>query len=454
MSIAWSTVANGARIGAAPHKDPWLATAMAACISVASTTALAQEVPRETGDLTRNQSSVASAIDSILARESGTAALDDMLIAIESLPAAAIPSAYDSVAHEEVDAHRTTGVQSGAAQMRNIGDRVADLRAGVTGVSLERLIVVADGQRLDGDLFAHLLPAALRGGGASGDVGGRLAGLGVFVNGAVEFGDQDQTSRRDGLDYTSLELTLGADYRFTEQIVLGAAFGFSDTDGDFDRGGGIEVQSYTAQVFGLYHPVENFSIDAVAGYSWLDYDMRRRIDLGALMTTSARSDTDGTQLFASAGAMYDIAIEGATLSPFGRLEFQRLEIDGFRERGAAPLNLVVDDQNVSSLTSALGLQVAYPISTGFGILQPQARAAWRHEFRNNARTVDAFFVEDGAATRFDVRTPSPDRDWLDLGVGLSLTTIHDIAAFVEYEGDFFRDDLDRHRITAGLRYQF
>ena len=451
MSISCSAAMRNTRVCPLQGAASWIAPAIVACLGVAATAASAQE---ENGELTRNQSAVASTIDSILEQERGSAALNDMLNRIEDLPAAELPSAYDSVAHEEVDAHRTIGVQSGAAQVRNISDRVADLRAGVTGVSLERLVVVADGQRLDGDLFAHLLPAALRGGGASGDAGARLAGLGIFANGAVEFGDQDQTSRRDGLDYTSLELTVGADYRFTEQFVLGAAFGFSDTDGDFDRGGGVEVQSYTAQVFGLYYPIENFSIDAVAGYSWLDYDMRRRIDLGALMTTSARSDTDGTQVFASAGAMYDIAVEGATLSPFGRLEFQRLEIDGFRERGAAPLNLVVDDQNVSSLTSALGLQVAYPISTGFGILQPQARAAWRHEFLNNARTVNAFFVEDGAATRFDVRTPSPDRDWLDLGVGLSLTTIHDIAAFIEYEGDFFRDDLDRHRITAGLRYQF
>ena len=436
------------------RRDSFLPTAAALSIGAAATLAQAQEVPDIDGGLTRNQASVAVAIDSILAAGSGTTALEDTLGAVEALPGPARPSAYDNLAHEEVDGHRSLGVRSAAAQTRNLGDRMAELRVGATGVSVANLQLVAPGGGIDGETLASFLPAELRGGGASADGAGLAGRLGVFVNGAIELGDRDATSRRDGLDYSSVALTLGADYRVTDTLVLGAAFGYTDSDGDFDRGGGIEVESYSAQVFGLFYPLENLSVDVLAGTAWLDYDMRRRVAVPGVLTTTARSDTDARQYFVGAGVMYDVPFEGATISPFARLDFQRLEIDGFRERGPSTVNLRVGDQNVNSLTSALGVQASYAISTRIGILQPQLRAQWVHQFEDDARDVNAFFVEDAAGTRFDVRTESPDRNWLDLGASLSLTTIGGLTGFIDYDGTFANDDLDRHRFTAGLRYQF
>ncbi len=405
-------------------------------------------------DLTDNQSSTARALIRIDQQGSGSEAFEAMINAIAELQPSEQRTALDSLAHEEVDGHRTLGVQSAAAQMHNIGDRMTELRAGATGVSLANLTLVAPGGAIDGEALAYLLPADLRGGGASGDAGSPLSRLGIFVNGAIELGDRDSTARRDGLDYTTVALTIGADYRITDDIVLGAAFGYADSDGDFDRGGGIEVESYSGQVFGLYYPLENLSIDVLAGTAWLDYDMRRRVTIPNTLSATARSDTDARQYYAGVGVTYDVPFEGATISPFGRLDFQRLEVDGFRERGASPANLDVDDQNVNSLTGALGVQASYPISTGFGILQPQLRAQWVHQFEDDAEAVNAFFVEDNASTRFNIRTESPDRNWIELGASLSLTTIGGFSAFVDYDGTFANDDLDRHRFTAGLRYQF
>jgi uncharacterized protein with beta-barrel porin domain len=398
--------------------------------------------------LTPNQIALANAVNTVTTTGAPTGSLSAAFDELASQPVESRRIGLDGLSYEEIEGHRALGLQGAAAQLRNIAGRIAALRVGVAGLDLDGLTVIADGRSVQG---SALVPD---GGGASADGGFGLGGLGVFVNGAVEIGGQDRTGRRDGSDFTTLGLTVGADYRIGDQAVVGAAFGFSDADVDFDRGGGMDVRSYSGQVFGLFYPMENLSIDAAVGHAWIDYKLQRRAELPGVMDVTARSSTDGRQLFGTVGVMYDVPVQAATISPFGRLEAARLKVDGFTEAGADPLGLVVESQRAHSLTSALGVQASYAISTEAGIVQPQARIAWMHEFRNSAREVGAHFQQDLASTRFSITTDKPDRDWLDIGAGVSLTTVQGFTAFVDYEGSFARSDLDRHRFTGGVRMQF
>ena len=89
---------------------------------------------------------------------------------------------------------------------------------------------------------------------------GFLSRLGIFATGNVTFGDKNSTGEIGGFDFDTEGLTIGADYRLTDNLVLGAAAGYSHFNADFDESdnspGGQELDSDAAQfsLFGSFYP--------------------------------------------------------------------------------------------------------------------------------------------------------------------------------------------------------
>ena len=100
-------------------------------------------------------------------------------------------------------------------------------------------------------------------------------------------------------------------------------------------------------------------------------------------------------------AGYDFTARGFTFGPYARLNYLQANIDGFQEHiddmnAGFGLGLAMQEQDVESLTWVLGGQGSYAFSTGFGVLVPQVRFEWEHEFLNNQRKITGAFVSDPA----------------------------------------------------------
>ena len=108
-----------------------------------------------------------------------------------------------------------------------------------------------------------------RGGSAGdGDVSNKFAG---FITGNYSTGDMDGTDRTDAFDFDTYGATMGADYRFTENLVLGAAVSYNNVDSNFDNrstvdGGGVDANGWGGFVYGTYY-YDRFYIDGLAGYA-------------------------------------------------------------------------------------------------------------------------------------------------------------------------------------------
>jgi outer membrane autotransporter protein len=292
--------------------------------------------------------------------------------------------------------------------------------------------------------------------------------LGIFVNGIFGFGDKDTTSREAGFDFDTYGVTGGVDYRFTDNFVLGLAFGYTTTDSDFASARGqLDADAYTFSAFGTYY-VGRLYVDGIFSYSWNDFDSTRNIvysipSIDQLSTTTvsqtARSATDGSQFSFSLGSGYDFNARGFTFGPYGRLSYLKANIDAFQERidntdAGFGLALAINEQDVESLTWALGGQVSYAVSTGFGVLVPQLRFEWEHEFLDSERTITARFVADPANTPILLQTDNPDRDYFNFGAGLSAVFQRGVSAFVYYETVLALRDVTAHQVAVGLRLAF
>ncbi|WP_084480047.1 autotransporter outer membrane beta-barrel domain-containing protein [Methylomicrobium lacus] len=299
-------------------------------------------------------------------------------------------------------------------------------------------------------------------GGAAGDTvsaGGLLDDrLGVYVTGHFSKGDRISTEWEKGFDTDNAGVLLGADYRLTDRIVLGSAFGYTDDKSQFFHNQGHLInRGYSGSIYGSYNITDNLYFDGVFTYTHNDYESVRELifpdEQGRLITGSASSSPQGDQHRFSFGAGYDLPMGSWTVGLRARTEYGRTNINAYSEEGQTPYNLLVDKQFNDSVLTDLGWQISYAYSTPFGVLQPQLNLDWEHEFKNNSRDIVVHY-NDFNNLPSTLRTNNPDRDYLVFRAGMSAILTHGISSFVQYETllDHRYDTL--HTASLGVRWEF
>jgi outer membrane lipase/esterase len=345
-----------------------------------------------------------------------------------------------------------TALLSTRTQLHNIGLRLLNLRRGGAALSASGLSLNVDGESAPVGLAASHMFSLLKGTGASADPS-PFGNLGVFVNGLGSFGDQRANSREPGYDFHTAGVTAGADYRVLPQLVLGAALGYGSTKNEFDAGAGdVSAKGITVSAYGGFTQ-GGFHADGIFTYGWTDYDTERNINTAAGRVT-AKGSPGGDQFSLGANTGYDFAFGGLTVGPSLRLTYVNVSVDGFAERGAGVFDLKVRRQSTDSLTTSMGGEVSYAISVPFGVLSPLVRFEWEHEYLGGSRLVSGTLTTDPTATVFGTKTSSPDRDYFNLGAGLTGTFRSGVSAFFYYEALLGRERVTSHSFTAGVRFEF
>src|SRR6185369_6042996 len=95
---------------------------------------------------------------------------------------------------------------------------------------------------------------------------------------------------------------------------------------------------------------------------------------------------------AAVGIGWDVAAGAASFGPYGRLRYIRSKIDSYTETDGAGLALSVSEARATSLTSVLGLRGSRAISESSGVVIPQARFEYEHEFKDDVRTSSTRFA--------------------------------------------------------------
>jgi outer membrane lipase/esterase len=378
---------------------------------------------------------------------------------------------------EELTAAQSTSIDFGVKQFSAVASRLASFRSAARGTTIAALepdrtwTLYGDG-----------------GGAASGDE--ELIGtgrLGVFLNGYLGSGDKDETDFEAGYDVDSYGATLGVDYRFTDAFVAGAALGLGKIEADFNNGGDFSSDSLSGSLFASVYG-ERYYLDGIVTYSTQDHDSSRRINYevvappgppGAPTTDTideiARGSTDGETLGAGLSFGYDFGSGALRFGPILAISYLDVDVDGFTETGSTTgLNLQYADQSAKSLQLQAGVDLGYVVSTGWGVLYPQARVVYVSEQENDQQT---FFLRyaadpctslpnepvsgrcnsgatDPTATSFSVTSDAPDDSFVRWGVSLSAVLANGVAMFVDYDAVASLDTVSYGEFTIGIRYEF
>ncbi len=427
----------------------------------------AQRNLAELAGLTRNQQQVATALDSLCGNiqnagstDADTLDLADKCVTLRdtgTTDAQAI-NALDAINPEELAVLATSALRLSTLQHGNLDQRINGLRSGATGIDLAGLDIEIKGQRVPGEAIAEIFNN-LTGGAAGSDDFGRW---GLFLDGKIKWGDKDATENEQAFDFDVAFLTVGADYRFRDNLIAGGALSWGKIEADFDSGGEFDIDSLNASLFATWF-AESFYVDVLFTYGENDYDTERRIqytDIGGLVDLNAIGSTEGEQISGGIAAGYDFNHGALTIGPHIGAYTVDLDVDDFVERGGAGLNMAIGEQGAESFTLNAGFHASYVFTPSWGVLIPHLRADAVFELEDDAQSVTVGFAADpfrndplAATPTIQIETDTPDEQYMVINAGVSAQFIRGISAFVNYQYTSSMEDWAIEDLTWGLRWE-
>jgi outer membrane autotransporter protein len=397
--------------------------------------------------LTPNQKSVAHNIDSAV-NDPAAAALIGFLG--NELPGN-LPHDYDLIAPEELASIYEIGFSQAVVQNNNLQRRMDDIRAGSNGFCADGFVPQVSGKDYtkDSDGKGSLPDKSTR------DVYTPAPDnrWGVFVTGTGDFvnvGNDD--SNAPGYDITTGDVTVGADYRLCNNFAIGIDAGYSRSTADLVDDGRVDVDGGKvgayATMFGKGLFGSKFYVDGAVGGGFNSYDTRRT----GLQDEPVRGSTNGNEFNAMISYGSDWTFGCFNIGTWSSVQYTNVSIDQFTETGSlAPL--IIEDQDENSFRATTGLHASYDIKAGHFIFRPEVRAAYQHEYCDQAYQVDSQLAS-GAGTVFRVRGPDIGRDAALVGAGMSMQWNNRLSTYVYYDGVLGRNNYDNNAVSGGFRIGF
>jgi uncharacterized protein YhjY with autotransporter beta-barrel domain len=366
-----------------------------------------------------------------------------------------------------------------ASNMQSAMDNLRELQKGVQGrLEVHRDVVGfarAAGRRAPSLASASGAPVAALGlEGVSAMAGGEsaLSRLSLLVGGRAITYDRDNTGDERGYDGYFAGPQLGADYRVSDKMVVGGFFNYDYLDEEFDRqassatflafgnDGKRRGNNYFFTAFGSYNITDELYADASVGGGFSDLSFRRNAVFQPLgggipsqVAAKTQADVTGNQFTAEGGIGYGMYFGGFLIDPYARARYIRSHTDSYSEGSANGLNMRFGDKTRASLVSILGLRTSYSWSTDFGVVVPQVRFEWEHEFENDRVSTTSSYLNDAASTPFVFAGNSPDRDYFNLGGGFAVVLPGGLMPYFDFNALLGYSNLTQYRFSGGLRIE-
>ncbi|RYG14351.1 MAG: autotransporter outer membrane beta-barrel domain-containing protein [Burkholderiales bacterium] len=243
-------------------------------------------------------------------------------------------------------------------------------------------------------------------------------GWGLWSAGAMTFGGRDSRLASEGFDFRSDGITVGADWRVTDNLLFGLAggFGWNDTRMDEARSR-LDASQRSLSAYGLWRRGDHFFIDGMVGWGRLDFDITR---WSAIADATGTAQRDGSQAFGSLTVGYDHNSGGMSLTGYGRVDGSRSRLDAYREYGLGIYDLSYGRQTVENSGVAVGMEGSYLFAETSDQLRPYWMVEYRDAFENQS-DVALNYVVMPVSTDYTLGLRSYGDNALTYGAGLDMS---------------------------------
>ena len=296
-----------------------------------------------------------------------------------------------------------------ATQVKRLAP-IANMSLTQSALSSSSLVLSTTGERLT----ALRSVAQTSGKDISGDT---IVKNGLWIKAVGSHGTQKQADDYDGYTLNQYGFTGGADRRFGQSLVLGAALGFITADikqTDFREGDSSRTNNYQFIGYASYDITKALYAEAALSGAYNRYDGHRLTAVGR----TANYDFTGSQYGARLGMGYGIHLGSkAKFTPMASVNYMHVTQSAYNETGAGVLNLRVDSQTFDRIQSGLGGRLATEWSVSGMTYRPEITVNWFYNAGTLSKDIVSSF--EGGGESFATQTASIDRNTGNLGLAFS-----------------------------------
>ena len=278
--------------------------------------------------------------------------------------------------------------------------------------------------------------------------------------------NRDTTETENGFETDTIGINGGFSYRASPNVVLSAILDLSRDDSDFlENAGSLDNDGWGLTGILDWNNQANMYASIYLGVGEMDIDSVRNISYtlvtqaGTPEETLVTVDTTATGSTVrdhfSGGGVVGWLHDGDSFNIDLSAGFHLIEsdTDGYTEQGGDGLAQVVSEQSQDSSVIRLTAGLQRAVSMNWGVFLPHLRLSYLHEMDQDSRLLSSTFVDDTGQFPIEYETDDPDRDYFDLGVGISAVFSGGNAVFLEYRSLFGHDFLEDDVIALGARIQ-
>lgn len=228
----------------------------------------------------------------------------------------------------------------------------------------------------------------------------------------------------NGLNYSTGGVLVGVERRFNDCTKVGLVGGYSNTFATQDDDDTASIDGGQIAAF-LHRDFNQLYFTGIAAYGYNSYATTRQIEFAEIdRTAHANYGGNNFSFYNEIGrTLYGRYVH---LQPYAALEYINVRQNAFTETGADSIDIASNGETADAFRGLLGSRVFSNFVTDAGrILTIEGRAAWRHEFLDESRVLDAAFAGVSGSS-FAIAGMNVDRDMAILGLG---TTYHVTSAF-------------------------
>lgn len=277
-------------------------------------------------------------------------------------------------------------------------------------------------------------------------------GTRAFVN--IGYAQQrfDATPSSPALSSNSASITLGYDWKTSDNLSAGAAFGFGHDSAHMNGGGGYRMSDYSALGFVTYHAGGGY----VSGYGHLGRsnfsDVERVFQVGAARVDEI-GDTDGSHYGVGVNGGWWFSLDNVKTGPFAGLDWQDITVDSYHERDSDATAMWFGRQHRQALVGRLGWRLQGHWQVANLVMAPYAELAWNRDSKADATRL----VTTGLNTMngsFAISGFTPDAAWGNVALGVSAELTPTVTSWIGYEGRFSDTSQRDNSFNMGFRIKF
>ncbi|WP_053200435.1 Ig-like domain-containing protein [Herbaspirillum hiltneri] len=257
--------------------------------------------------------------------------------------------------------------------------------------------------------------------------------LSLWIAGTVDFGQRNANGQQEGFRFTTNGVSMGADYRLSDQITIGAGTGYSRDRSDIGENGSKSIgQSVVATVYGSLRPTPNIFIDGMFGYGALNFDSTRYVTDDGSFATGQRG---GKQLFVALSSGYEFRGDSWMWSPYGKVDLTSTTLAQYTEAAAGNNALTYFKQRVRTSSGTFGLRTEGRYLSRFGMWTPRARLEYRRQFSGAGEAGISYADLASSGPAYVIRSDDSFTGNWTAGLGMRLLMASGASLIVDYSSN-------------------